>query len=170
MTILTEGNLQITFPPEVSARRFDDVNHGLSHCMKAVDFIIELNDQYIFIEFKDPEHPHSKSADRSKFIDEFCAGNIDEDLKYKYRDSFLYEWAAKRIETDKPIYYYVLVALESLTEAELLSRTDDLKRKLPLRGPSSEIWKRKIVADCAVFNITTWNKTFNSYPVSRVTQ
>ena len=42
---------------------------------------------------------------------------IDEDLKYKYRDSFLYEWAAGRV--DKPVDYLILIALDSLTVTEL---------------------------------------------------
>lgn len=166
MTILTEGNLQITFPAGISVRRFDDVNHGLAHCMKAVDFIVELNDRYLFIEFKDPQHPQSNTTDRTKFVEKFLAGNIDEDLKYKYRDSFLYQWASGR--TGKPIYYYVLVALDKLTEADLLARTDDLQRKLPLEGPTSGVWMQNIVAGCAVFNIATWNKGLSSYPVARV--
>lgn len=166
MTVLTEGNLQITIPPGIPARKFDDTGHGLAHCMKAVDFIIELNDRYIFIEFKDPQHPNSKAGDRNKFVKKFLSGSIDEDFKYKYRDSFLYEWASGKAK--KPIYYYVLVALDTLTEAELITRTDDLKRKLPYDGPPSGTWKKRIVAGCMVFNIATWNKNLSSYPVTRV--
>ncbi len=166
MTVLTEGNLQITIPSGISARKFDDTSHGLTHCMKAVDFIIELDNHSLFIEFKDPQHPQSENVDRKKFVNNFLAGNIDEDFKYKYRDSFLYEWATGK--TRKPIYYYVLVALDTLTEAELITRTDDLKRKLPYNGPVSGDWKRNIVAGCAVFNIATWNKNLPSYPVVRI--
>jgi hypothetical protein len=163
---LSEGNLQIEFPPAARVRKFDDSDHGLSHCMKAVDFIVELSDRYLFIEFKDPEHPQSKQKDRAKFVSKFLTGNIDDDLKYKCRDTFLYEWAAER--TGKPIYYYVLVAIDTLTPAELLTRTDDLRRKVPVDGPASGVWQRKIIAGCAVFNIATWNANLPTYSVSRV--
>ncbi|MCF8075211.1 MAG: hypothetical protein K9K63_12350 [Desulfotignum sp.] len=166
MTVFTEGNLKITFPSGVAAKKFDHSGHGLTHCMKAVDFIVELIDRYLFIEFKDPEHPDSRKKDRKKFVEQFLSGKIDEDFKYKYRDSFLYEWASGK--TGKPVYYYVLVALDTLTEAELITRTDDLKRKLPYEGPSTGAWKKRIVAGCAVFNIATWNKNLSSYPVERV--
>lgn len=166
MTTLTEGNLKIKFPATVTARKFDDENHGLSHCMKAVDFIVELKDRYFFIEFKDPQHPQGKNESYEKWVEKFLSGSImDEDIKYKYRDSFLYAWASE--QTKKPIHYYILVAIETLTEAELLVRTDDLKRKLPMDGPPSGVWKHKIVSGCAVFNISTWNKRFPTYPVSR---
>ncbi|MGC8733127.1 MAG: hypothetical protein ACP5RC_12855, partial [Halothiobacillaceae bacterium] len=60
MTVLAEGDLQITLPAGVVGRKFDDeASHGLSHCMKAVDFIIELEDRTYFVEFKDPENPNA---------------------------------------------------------------------------------------------------------------
>jgi len=166
MTVLTEGNLQISIPDGIPARRFDDSGHGLTHCMKAVDFIVERQDRLLFIEFKDPEHPESRPESKLKFMEMFLAGRIDEDLKHKYRDSFLYQWACEGCK--KPIYFLVLVALESLTEADLIARTDDLKRKIPMHGPPSGVWRRPIVAGCGVFNISTWNRTWSSYPVCRI--
>ncbi len=120
MTVLTEGTLQLTISGAVDARKFDDARHGLSHCMKAVDFVVELRDRYLFIEFKDPQDPKALTKDRDKFIKNFQSGQLDEDLKYKYRDSFLYEWAAGR--ADKPVDYLILIALDSLTAPLLLNR------------------------------------------------
>jgi len=166
MTVFTEGNLQIQIPAGVQARKFDNGNHGLTHCMKAVDFIVELKDKYYFFEFKDPQHPRGNPTETAKFVKKFQAGEIDEDFKHKYRDSFLYEWASGK--ADKPIYYFVLLALDALSEIELVARTDDLKRKLPYDGPPSGAWTQKIVQGCAVFNIDTWNRYLTSFPVSRM--
>ena len=167
MTTFVEGNLQIAFPRGAKAKKFDDgASHGLSHCMKAVDFIVEEDDRVSFIEIKDPEHPRAKERNREKFIREFYSGKLDEDLKYKYRDTFLYEWAS--VSFDKPIFYLVVVALGRLTEPELLLRSDDLKRKLPLNGPRSGAWKRPIVTDCMVFNIETWNEYQPRFPLTRI--
>lgn len=165
MTTFREGTINIAFPDAVSVRKFDDEMHGLSHCMKAVDFVVETKDRYIFIEVKDPQHPDGRHEDREKWVRRFLSGNIDEDFKYKYRDSFLYAWASDKAK--KPIYYFILVALDTLTEADLIARTDDLKRKLPVEGPPSGVWKRKIVAGCAVFNMSCWNRLLTDYPVSR---
>ena len=167
MTTLREGNLQITFPRDAKARKFDDgESHGLSHCMKAVDFIVEEPNRISFIELKDPEHPHAKEADRKEFIESFRSGALDEDLKYKYRDTFLYQWASGRV--GKPIFYWVIIAISNLTASDLLIRTDDLKRKLPLKGPPSGEWKQPIVAGCMVFNIDTWNRRQPRFPLSRI--
>ena len=167
MTTLREGNLQITFPRDARARKFDDgASHGLSHCMKAVDFIVEEADRILFIEIKDPDDPNAEETRRKEFVHKFLSGDLDNDLKYKYRDTFLYQWASGGV--NQPIYYWVIVALHTLTEAELSARTDDLKRKLPLRGPLSGKWKQPIVADCMVFNIDTWNRHLPHFPLSRI--
>ena len=98
MTLLAEEDLQITLPNGVMGRKFDDETvHGLSHCMKAVDFIVELTDRIIFIEFKDPDNPSAKPKDRTAFITKVLSGNLDGDLTTKYRDSWLYEWAEGRV-------------------------------------------------------------------------
>ncbi len=90
MSTFTEDDLQITFTNVVSARKFDGLDHGLSHCMKAVDFIVELPDHYLYIEFKDPQNPAGSDPEGGAYLQRFKKGQIDEDLKYKYRDSFLY--------------------------------------------------------------------------------
>ena len=137
---LTEGTLQFTFNDAIGGRKFDDKEtHELSHCMKAVDFIVELSDSYLYIEVKDPVAPQASQRRGECFLQSFKTGQLDESLKSKYRDSFLYEWAAGR--SNKPIDYRVLIA-DGIGQIDLLMRQDALKRKLPLRGPQSRPWRR----------------------------
>jgi hypothetical protein len=167
MTVLAEKDLQITLPASVAGRKFDDeTSHGLSHCMKAVDFIVELDDRTYFIEFKDPENPHAKPKDSAAFLKKFMSGAIDSDLKTKYRDSWLYEYAEGRAK--KPIYYLVLIGASTLSDADLLTRTEALQRQLPVEGPGDRPWKKPFVAGCAVMNLAAWNKVLSHIPASRV--
>ncbi len=166
MTVFTEGHLQIAIDDAINVRKFDDNNHGLSHCMKAVDFIIELPDRYLFIEFKDPDAPHIPVRDRTEFVESLSEGRRDEDFKYKYRDSFLYEWASGR--ADKPIYYLVLIAQSDLSLGDMTRRSTALEHILPQRVPNSVAWTRPIVDGCGVFNIDSWNRYFPDYPITRL--
>ena len=166
MAIIREGNLEFTFPDNATCRRFDDSSHGLSHCMKAVDFIVEEPRRVLYIEIKDPDHPKSRLQNRKRFIELFQSGKLNEQLKYKYRDSFLYEWASKN--NSKPIHYWVLIALESVGFAELLSLNDSLSRSLPINTDSSIPWKRAIANECMIFNISSWNKHLSNYSVKRI--
>lgn len=169
MIILIEGDLKITLPAGTAARKFDDGTHGLSHCMKAVDFIVELDDRVLFVEFKDPDDPTAiNSQNPAEFIKDFLSGKLDADLQYKYRDSYLYEMALGR--ANKPIYYFVLIGAKAISDAELLARTDALKRKLPVHGANGKPWKKPFVAGCAVMNLQAWNKALPMYPANRMSQ
>jgi hypothetical protein len=163
---ILEGCLQLTVSNSVSFRKFDDpAVHGLSYCMKAVDFIIDLGGKYLFLEIKDPEHPEARSSDRDRFIENFKSGRLDQDLKVKCRDTFLYEWASGR--ADKPIIFCVVLASRRLTSAELLTRSDSLKKLLPINAPNGEPWVRPFIQDCVVVDIDSWNKYFPSIRISR---
>ena len=167
MTTFTEGAIRITFPSEANARKFDDAeSHGLTHCMKSVDFVVEEAGRTLFIEIKDPESPRATPESREEFIAKFESELVNEELKYKYRDSFLYQWARGGIR--KKIHYWVLVAMDGLTEAELIEQTRRLKRNLPLDGMSKGGWRRPIAHGCMIFNIRMWNEFLPDYPVSRI--
>lgn len=166
MTQIKEGSIAIDFSQALKVRRFDDINHGLSFCMKAVDFIVELEKSVLFVEVKDPPDYDLARKEAEKFAQRFSRGELDQDLYYKYRDTFLYEWASGNIK--KPIYYLLLINIQDLSEAELLNRTDELKRKLPVAGPATGVWKRKLVSDCMVFNLETWNKHLSRYQAKRL--
>jgi hypothetical protein len=133
--------------------------------MKAVDFIVELGDRTYFIELKDPDAPSNDSKHAEEFISSFLSFKLDSDLKTKYRDTYLFELASDRI--DKPIYYLVLIAANTLTSADLLNRSEALKRILPV-GKAGKGWQKAIVADCAVMNLLAWNRQFPTYPLTRI--
>lgn len=166
MTTLEEGDFRIKLPKGRVGRRFDDENHGLAHCMKAVDFIVELDDQILFIECKDPENPNAQAKQVEAFKKKLQSGVLDGELAMKLRDSFLYEWASGR--ATKPIYYVVLIGASYLSSAELLTRTDALRRALPLKGPLNAPWVQPFVEGCAVMNIKAWNETLPDFPVTRI--
>lgn len=159
---LTEGTLQITFNGAIRACKFDertldDRTHGLSHCMKAVDFIVEFSGCYLFVEIKDPTstEEYQKRLERRE---------LDGSLTYKFRDSLLYEWASGR--ADKEIDYYVLIT--GIDRKFLHRRLEELIRNIPQHGPGSTPWRRPIVRKVGIFNMETWNHWLPNYPVIRV--
>lgn len=161
MSVLTEGQLEFDFPAAIQAMQFDDGTHGLSHCMKAVDFIVELTDRYLFIEVKDPflalrdpaVAPYAEEA-RRKFLARLTSDELARELTGKYRDSFLFRWAEERL--DKDVYYIVLLEIPSLGPPEYLAFTERLKQLIPANGAPSS-WARPLVQGVAVLNIASWN-------------
>lgn len=165
-TTLREGELQIDLPPSAQGRKFDDRTHGLSHCgMKAVDWIIDLQDKTYFVELKDLDADAATQHDqRNQYRENLNAGRKDEDLVRKFRDSFIYQWACEKI--DKPIFYLVVIACQALDHAMLLHRAKELRRKLPSDVP--KVWRQAIVETVLVFNEETWNEKMADFPMRRI--
>ena len=133
---------------------------------RLVLFPNQAGPRIFFVEFKDPENRKAQAKNKEAFIQKFLGGQLDADLKTKYRDSWLYEWAQGR--ADKPITYLVLLGASTLSDADLLARTEALKRQLPVTGPGDKPWKNPLVAGCAVMNLAAWNKMLPQWPVQRV--
>ena len=161
--ILSEEDLEFDFPDAIDAIKFDDCNHAMSHCMKAVDFIVELREYYLFVEVKDPSHPKALIENVEKFKAKVTNGKLTEDIVKKFRDSFIYRWAENRLA--KPIHFISLITLE---EGLLKNFQDGLHRSLPFVGPSR--WSRQITKSCLVVNITAWNRNFPRWPVHRMSE
>ncbi|PCJ88239.1 MAG: hypothetical protein COA54_02945 [Thiotrichaceae bacterium] len=161
--ILIEADLEFDFTDALDAIKFDDSGHALSHCMKAVDFVVELADAYLFIEVKDPSHPHAHVQAVEQFEAIATNGNLCKDIVKKFRDSFVYRWAVNKPE--KPIHFLSLITLE---EALLNSIQDNLHKNLPLIGPSC--WSRPIAASCHVLTIAAWNRNYPKWTVKRLSE
>lgn len=161
---LREAELVFEFEGALEAKRFDDKRkHGLSHCMKAVDFVVEYPDHELFVEVKDPDNTQALPERRLEFAQKLESKELMRDLARKCRDSWLYRWAEAR---DKPVRYVLLLQLSTLTPAMLLTLTDRLRRELPVAGPQT--WTRPFVARAVVLDMRQWNALERYGTVRRV--
>jgi len=159
--ILNEGTLEFDFTGAINAFKFDEQDqsqatfHGLSHCMKAVDFVVEYADHYLFVEIKDPLNPARYGTPQDK-------NELIKNLVAKFRDTFLYRWAENKV--DKPVRYQCLVELDN---AQTLYLMNQIKNQMPTDKQPTR-WQRPLAHLCAVANRATWNSTFPNIQVNRV--
>lgn len=170
--VLKEGELVFDFSAATTADQFDDENtHKLSHCMKAVDFIVEWVNEFWFIEVKDPSNSKIPSEFKREKLREFIA-KIDNETLFsnelgpKIKDSFLYLYLSQRLPP-KPMKYFVLIAIGNLDHGLLLRAMEGLKRSSCLLGPDNSAWQNQYVEDALVFNLETWNEKLKQCPVKR---
>ncbi|MBX9724059.1 MAG: hypothetical protein K2X81_21815 [Candidatus Obscuribacterales bacterium] len=159
--ILQEADLEFNFTDALSVLKFDDKAHALTHCMKAVDFVVELPDVWLFVEVKDPSHPRAHPLAVEEFRVEATTGELRKAIIAKFRDTFLYRWAENKL--DKPVHFLSLITFE---EALLSTFQDDLRKHLPFTG--SERWSRQMALSCHVINMNAWNRNFPKWPVRRL--
>lgn len=181
---LTEGDIRIEFPQFPGVRKpakFDDGAHGMSHCLKAVDFLRELPDAFWLVEVKDPEDSHIPAHLKPGRVADFKATvssppskcphchQVIEDyfkatLAQKLKDTIFYLHLDERLP-DKPVKYLVLAGLSSLDAAMLLNALDRLKKACgdPKQGIA---WQRGY--GVAFLNLEAWNKRFPDCPAKRM--
>jgi len=123
--ILKEGRFEFDFSNSISAVVADKPQyHGLS----AVDFIVETDDKFLFIEVKDPDHPHAlKFGNPAEFIDEL---KKPAKLAGKFKDSLLKE-LAKGIEFQKPVVYILILEWNKLDAAQRRKTFESIQSSIP---------------------------------------
>jgi len=95
--ILREGGLEFDFSDAINGFKFDETDkysetyHGLSHCMKAVDFIVELENDYLLVEVKDFHDP-------GQYTESESFKKLRNNLKTKFRDTLLYRFAEDQLK------------------------------------------------------------------------
>jgi hypothetical protein len=104
---------------------------------------------------KDPDHPKALPKDRKRFLDELRSDVLLALLRQKLRDSLLYRWAEEKL--DKPVHYVVLLQFSALGRPDLLVLAEKLKKALPLDGPKSGTWRRRLVESVTVLDVAAWN-------------
>ena len=170
---IKEKELEFDFRAALRVKKFDDEQkHGMSHCMKAVDFLVEWDDSFWFVEVKDPSHskipPQHQKGQRDNFLDKIKNKKLfSGELGPKLKDSFLYLHLDNRLP-DKPMKYFVLLALDCFGPEHLVPLSDKLQRASCLLGPNNSSWKNQYIENALVFTEKTWNEKMAHCPVKRI--
>lgn len=168
--IVRELELEFDFRSAIKVEKFDNQDeHGMSRCMKAVDFLVEWDDSFWFIEVKDPGCSTATSERQQKFMKKVREGSLFTSiLGPKLKDSFLYLHLDNSLP-NKPMKYFVLLAIDSFTPENLLGPlSDSLKRSSCLREPHETPWNNSYIDAAMVFTEKTWNENLSQCPVKRV--
>ena len=159
---LREDDLIFSFDGAIDEIRFDDSAHA-TDTIQPVDFLVEFDDYYRFIEVKDPDCPNPTNVEA--FRQKLQSGELIRKLAGKYRDTF-FSFGFQQ-KPQKEIQYVVVLAMSELTPAQLLSRAGQLQKAIPIRHPN---WKVESVAACNIFNLDQYLERFGEGSVTRVSE
>ncbi len=177
MKIRADG-FAFEFPDALEAFVFDEKHqsaphfHGLSHAMKAVDLVVELPNDTLFIEIKDfhaPDDYNFKAAvtDGERTERRQSLNHLRDVLVHKFRDTWLYRWSERAATLpDKPVRYLCVLTLDN----GLLGVVNkELNQALP-KGRAGPHWQRELAQTCVVLNPQRWNSAFPAWPLKRCTE
>jgi len=165
MPTIVEGQLEFSFPDCFAVQRFDGSQHGLSHCMKAVDFVVEHDEYTLYVEVKDPDNTEAPEERRNKYAASLQEPKFVKSLTTKFRDTFVYRWAMQRL--DKPVKFIVVLELSSLDDALYQTLSQQLQNQLPAQNPLPSTWTKPVATTALIMNVATWNRATPFGTISR---
>lgn len=155
-----DGDLLFDFEGALSQEAFDDEATFSETTIQPVDFIVDFEKHYVFVEVKDPDNPAAKNP--QAILAKLKDGNLVFKLAGKYRDSrFFFEFQRRPL---KPIQYVVLLSWSTLDSALLVSTTDRLKKAIPFSHPTH---KAPCLDHCIILNLEQFKKRFGDRSVWR---
>ena len=131
--------------------------------IQPVDFLLEFENYYSFVEVKDPDQPDPD--DPEKFDKDAKEGDLIRKLAGKFRDSyFLFSLQGR---DPKYLRYIVLACRKKFDDAFWLTKTEELKRSIP--------WKHKSMQDpplkmCLILTLEQWKRKFGAESVWRASE
>ncbi len=161
----TEGDLIFDFDYALNKpnTRFESKYLQEKTSMRPVDFLVEEETIFRFIEVKDPDIPNPDNP--QKFADEMASGEIIEDLSRKFRDSYFFFSLQNREQ--KEVEYVVLICWSELDRALLPNLSDRLKRTIPWQNGS---YRQTPLTRCVILTKDKWHEEFGNDSVWRASE
>ena len=106
--IFEESGFEFDFSNSINAYRFDNVSY---YGLKLIDFVVETQNEYLFVEVKNPDNKKSRPESRKQFLEEIKNDEYREyclKMAIKFKDSILKELAMSKTFS-KPIIYILLL-------------------------------------------------------------
>jgi hypothetical protein len=148
-----DGDLYFDFPEADSQEPFDDEATFGTTTIQPVDFIVDIDERYVFIEVKDHDNPVAKN--QQAILAKLRDGRLIRKLAGKYRDSrFFFEFQQR---SPKPVHYVVVLSWAAVDNALLLAKTEELKLAIPISHASHRL---SCLDQCIILNLEQFKKRF----------
>lgn len=152
---LTSGGYEFDFDGAVDAIELGEAATRDHSDMQLVDFAVEYDDRYIFVELVKPGEGVGESMKGTDPLAHLKSERLCDELARKYRDSmFFHSHGGTR---PKAVEYAVLYTPEGVDEVLVAVLQDELKRRIPLSHP---VWQQDSAHSCSVMTVEQWRKRY----------
>lgn len=163
--IVTTDNYRFEFPHAVEAYKFDETDnlsphyHGVS-VLKAVDVMVELPNEYIYIEIKTYEDLCDFKKEGKTYDDNEARKYLIRTLSRKYRETYLYRLCECKV--DKPIYYVCLLNLDAALKSYCRK---ELAKRIPVGKANKKRWHKSLLDKERLFVVDedAWNRNLTQW-------
>ncbi|UZQ50281.1 hypothetical protein [Clostridium kluyveri] len=165
---MKEGRFRFDFSSAISKYKPDDCTlNGLG----GVDFVVELEDKFLFIELKDIENNKVPREQKKEWIERLKVRKENlflMDLGVKFKDTLIRRWA-KEENFDKPIWYLIIIEFKEMNAAQKIKLSEELSGKLPTCIKAKFGFKKEIrIKRRMILSIKDWIEKFPEFQVTEI--
>lgn len=136
--------------------------------LKDVDFITEIDDEILFIEYKNSNIPNARRPEAMYQKIKSEPQKFYESISKKYYDSLLILWSCRGNEQDKSISYIFLVEDKLIDKSMRKRLHKKIIKQLPLNLEDDDI-KREIISKFEVCNLKEWELYHPNIKITPIT-
>ncbi len=156
------NNYQFDFSKSVSAtNQLNSIYHNAKIALSDVDFIVELEESILFIEYKNANVKNATNPDSFRPKEDKSLNQVAK----KFYDSFIYVNSTYDVKAKSYIYILEAPAADKFLRSQV---RENLKCRLPFLLQRQNNFKSKLIQDVKVLSIDEWNKMYPQFPVQEI--
>lgn len=152
-----ESGYCFSFPTAQNAVKADEKNYAQ---LSSVDFIVETDSFFYFIEVKNGDTSQSRAESRIQFLDKLRNQNFPFDMVKKFSDTLMARLAMGETFA-KPIRYIYILEFSAFGSYERMKLFEKVNDRIP-KGLKNEVFTK--VNSIDGFDLLTVEKFKNEYP------
>lgn len=163
--ILLDENKQYKF--DFSNAKYVLDLHELANSLMVndVDFITEIDDQVLFIEYKNAEVSNAVNPDA--MFEKINTDKFISNISKKYYDSLLLFWGTGNDKSESKIKYILIIQHPKIDLRVRKQLRNKIREKLPMLRKDKRIIKG-FISEFEVYNLNEWEEKFNNIKISKV--
>lgn len=162
--IFTDENksYQFDFSKSVSAtNQLNKIYHNAKIALSDVDFIVELDESILFIEYKNANIKNASNPEAFKPKEDKSLNQVAK----KFYDSLVYVNSTYNIKPKSYIYILEAPTADKFLRSQVRK---NLKGRLPFLLQKQNNLHSKLIQDLQVLTIDEWNKLYPQFPVEEI--
>ena len=156
-----ESGYRFSFPAVQRAIKADAVNYaGLSF----VDFIVETDSMFYFIEVKNPDNPNAPSKNRNEYFDKLQETVFPNAVVKKFSDTLLAQ-LAMGYSFPKPVQYIFILEFGAFSSYERQILFDKVTHRLPVGLNHRTFTNVALVKNFKLLTIAQFEEQYQDFTV-----
>ena len=159
-----ESGYRFSFPSAQQAIKADAVNYAQ---LAFVDFIVETDSMFYFIEVKNPDNPKAHSKNRTEYLAKLREDIFPNGVVKKFSDTLLSQLAMGHL-FPKPVQYIFILEFSAFSSYERQILFEKVNNRLPVGLKNSVFINVSRINSFQLLTIAEFEKRYQNFSVEPI--